>query len=282
MSDAGWHVIPVPRIRDGKQAGEVERSIKGADVFVNAAGCAGPHSTNLDELDRANAQLPVRLYQLANDARIGRFIHVSSAAVQGGKAELTDEADFAPFSPYARSKVEGEQGLLAAEAAGGPVLKIYRPTSVMGTQRKITQSLVALYGRSLALVAGDGQNPLPITSIQAVGRFAVDLVDDNQSKIRTHPWDGITQLSLARLFMSDSTRLVHLPWPRNVIGYGLDRAMRFDRLAGRVRQVEMLTVGQRAETESDHADQRQVAMELKIAATSIRNPGRSSCGVHRT
>jgi nucleoside-diphosphate-sugar epimerase len=62
-----------------------------------AAGLATPDATASPALFGANALLPGVILRAAQSARVRRFIHLSSAAVQGRRRVLTEAVDTHPF-----------------------------------------------------------------------------------------------------------------------------------------------------------------------------------------
>ncbi len=69
-----------------------------------------------EEAWRINAQAPAQLAQLCAEKNIG-FLHVSTDAVfDGERGSYTEDDQPNPLSVYARTKLEGEQGVLAANS----------------------------------------------------------------------------------------------------------------------------------------------------------------------
>lgn len=126
-----------------------------ATCIVNAAGVSDAVSGDTDVLDGANGLLPGLLARACRERGL-RFIHVSSAAVQGRR--FLDSTDtYAPFSPYSRSKVIGERAVLAV---GGDVC-IFRPPGVHAPSRQVTRSIIRLARSPLSSVASPGTGNAP-------------------------------------------------------------------------------------------------------------------------
>ena len=161
-------------------------------VVVNAAGVATATGRADAELLGGNAVLPrvAREAALAVGAR--RFVHVSSAGVQGRRPILDESPARHPISPYTASKVLGEMSLRDC-----PESVIYRPTSVHGVDRSVTRRLAKHARSPLAVVAGDGRSPTPQVLVENVGAACAHLVlADRPDAIVLHPWEGITTASL--------------------------------------------------------------------------------------
>jgi UDP-glucose 4-epimerase len=210
-----------------------------AAAVVNAAGVAQATGAGDDVLG-ANALLPA---VVASAAPVGsRFVHVSSAAVQGRMSPLDETTKRAPFSPYSASKALGEE--LVARRAGAVC---FRPTSVHGADRRVTRSLHRLVSSPAASVAGRGDGPTPQVLVENVADAVahVVLMHGTPPDVVLQPWEGLTVGGLVRDFGGREPR--HL-WPwfarllvqvLRLLGAAVPPA------AGLARRVEMLWFGQR-------------------------------------
>jgi nucleoside-diphosphate-sugar epimerase len=222
--------------------------IEGYDVVVNAAGLAAPSAPSGPELFGANALLPAVVAMAAADAGASRFIHLSSAAVQGRSRLLDETADTSPFSPYSLSKARGEQTLDVVTAAGRPGLTtvVVRATSVQGTGRPTTASLVRLAQSRLATVASPGTASSPVTSVDALAELVLSLgrFEGALPAVVLQPWEGLTVRSVLEA-AGGSPRVLPRMLCRLVIrgGYGVSALLR-GRLDGQVRRAELLWFGQ--------------------------------------
>lgn len=93
------------------------RVIAGADAVVNCVGIQYPVGRNT--FDAAHAKGAARLARLSAEEGVARFVHISAIG-----------ADSASESDYARTKAEGEAGVLAARDDA----VILRPSVVFGTE----------------------------------------------------------------------------------------------------------------------------------------------------
>src|SRR5882762_10364650 len=147
---------------------QILRLLREADVVVNAAGLAAPEEYDLPRLLAANAVLPGVIANLAAEAFVPRLIHISSAAVQGRMDPLDETITLQPFSPYSSSKAAGELVLSEPGVQVPREVIVYRPTSVQGNDRTITQSLVRLASRDVLPITGRGDAPLPTCLVENV------------------------------------------------------------------------------------------------------------------
>lgn len=206
-------------------------------VVVNAAGAPDATSDDYASLFGANAAIPAFLARAAKEAGVKRFVHVSSAAVQGRVRVLDSTPRTAPASPYAESKALGER---LVQKFGPSETVVYRPAGVHGANRLVTQK-VARYAESrLALVAARDR-PTPQSLIQNVGDAIAFLatVDADLPPIVHHPAEGVSVASLleqlgGRSPVSCRALFLVLPLLRSVHG----------RFAGHARRLEMLWFGQ--------------------------------------
>lgn len=222
-------------------------ALQGVDVVVNSAGMATPDAPPSDQLYGANALLPALVCHAAGVAGVQRTIHLSSAAVQGHRPVLDETADALPFSPYSRSKALGERAFLAAgRARPGSDAIVIRATSVQGRGRRTTASLKRISGSHLASVAGTGDQPTVVSSIDGLVDFItqVSLSTGTVGPIMLQPWEGYTVSEVLRAAGGSEPR--HLPsWScRAVLLCMRQLGKVIPEIAGAGRRLEMMWMGQ--------------------------------------
>ena len=218
------------------------------DVVINAAGDPNASSMKKDALLAANAVMPLLVYEACARARVHRFIHISSAVVQGDRATLDASRDWRPFSPYSASKVAGEKWLL--QVAHEPTqLVIYRPPSVHAPGRGVTVKVARLAAGPARSVAGAGNRPTPQALLENVAdavRFLA-VTDDTPPEIVHHPWEGLTTAELMRSLGGRIPRRL----PEAVCSFVSRSARLTERviphLAPYRRRLEMMWFGQKVE-----------------------------------
>ena len=232
-------------------------SFAGNDIVVNAAGDPDASSTDTDALVGANALMPTVALLAAARAGVRRFVHVSSAVVQG-RAEVLDESTRRdPFSPYALSKCLGEEALLATDlaagfttgaggGAAGPDIVVYRPPSVHGPDRRVTRRIASIARSPLRSVAGCGARPSPQALIDNVAAAVAYLcLAPNPPRVVIHPWEGLTTATLMEL-LGGGRQPRRIPEPVARLAVRGARAT-LGRVRGRgadIRRIEMLWFGQ--------------------------------------
>ena len=114
--------------------GRLERLLPGVDSIVHLAALPGVRTHHgFTELWRENVMLTERLVELA--VRNGlRMVFGSSSSVYGNAAQqpTPEHAPLAPLSPYAASKVAGENACIAAARRWGADLTVVRLFTVFG------------------------------------------------------------------------------------------------------------------------------------------------------
>jgi nucleoside-diphosphate-sugar epimerase len=218
------------------------------DVVVNAAGLAAPGSGDAHRLRAANAVWPVVLSLACEEAGVPRLVQVSSAAVQGRRNPLDESEVHQPFSPYTRSKAEGEGALLRLRRAdtGARQLVIYRPTSVHGCGRQTTATLVRLSRLRHLPVTDGGRQPLPLALVENVAAASLLLASTpDPPLVALHPWENITTERLLEYLAPGTARLAV---PRSVVRAGLSCVRRAGSMSPRLRalsrQLDLVYVGQ--------------------------------------
>ncbi|MBD7995471.1 NAD-dependent epimerase/dehydratase family protein [Arthrobacter sp. Sa2CUA1] len=231
------------------QAMDLAGALAGADVVINAAGLATPSGADSPELRGANALLPVLVADAADTAGVRRFVHLSSAAVQGHRPCLDESSSVEPFSAYSRSKALGEQALSARVPGHCSVITI-RATSVQGPARDTTAKLVRIAASPLASVAGRGDSPSPVSSVDALTSFVLlaGAQPEPVPALVLQPWEGATAAGV--LEAAGGRQPFRLPvwFCRGSLkaGYAVS-ALLGERLHGPLRRVEMMWFGQRQE-----------------------------------
>lgn len=233
-----------PRGHEARRAaGALVTAITGADVVVNCAGNPDASSADVVALRAANATLPAVVGAAASQAGVPRFVHVSSAVVQGRRPVLDDTDDHDAFSPYARSKADGE---VAARAHGPAATVVYRPPSVHGPGRRVTRQLSRIAASPLSTVARPGTRPTPQTHIVDVADALVFLAtsDVTAPPVVHHPWQGHTTAGLLRLLGCREPTELPEALARTVLATGAVLSRLVPRVGPYARRVEMIWFGQ--------------------------------------
>lgn len=222
---------------------DVERlrhDLADCSVVVNAAGLATATAGGNDALVGADALLPGVVATAAPpDARL---VHVSSAAVQGRRDVLDESTQTEPFSPYSASKAWGEA--LARDRAGDTVC--FRPTSVHGPGRAVTQTLSRALRSPFASVAGIGDRPTPQVLVANVADAVayVATTDQRPPPVVLHPWEGLTTAGLVRLLGRREPRHIPESLAGAVVASGYRVGQRSGAASGFARRLDMMWFGQ--------------------------------------
>jgi len=138
-------------------------AVKGADAIVHSAGLVKARTPA--EFFATNAQGTKNLLEAAEAHAPGlqRFVYVSSLAAVGPSADgkpVPDDAAPKPVTHYGRSKLAGEQAVLAAKDRM-PVTVI-RPPAIYGPRDREMLAFFTSIKNGVLPVLGDGQNTLSL------------------------------------------------------------------------------------------------------------------------
>ena len=222
---------------------EIAQQLAGADAVVNAAG--NPDASLRDEasLMAANALLPAVLARAIRSAGVPRFVHVSSAVVQGAAPRLDQSAHTAAFSAYSRSKVLGE--LLVQELAA-PATVVYRPPSVHAPDRRVSQMTAQIARSPLSSVARPGSSPSPQTLLKNVADAIAFLAttEAQPPAIVAHPSEGLTTASVLTFLGGRQPLEIPRALAKAVVAMLTAGGKAMPQIAANARRVEMLWFGQ--------------------------------------
>lgn len=237
-----------PPVVDLEHVADTASSLSGLDVVINAAGDPDASSMDSQALFAANALMPVLAYRASQESGVQRFVHISSAVVQGDRSSLDSSHDWRPFSPYSESKVAAERWLL--DAAGSRTeLVIYRPPSVHAPGRGVTVKVARLATGPARSVAGSGDRPTPQALLENVAdavRFLA-LSGVTPPKIVHHPWEGLTTVALMSTLGGRDPRRIPAPVCSAICTTARWSERVLPRVAPNRRRLEMMWFGQGVE-----------------------------------
>jgi len=222
---------------------QVRASLGGAVAVVNAAGIPDASSGNEPQLMAANAACAAILSAAARDHDVKRFVHVSSAVVQGDIATLDETTVVRPFSAYSRSKALGESMV----ADFGPTeTVIYRPPSVHGADRRVTRMIHRFARTPMSMTVAPGDVPSPQALIQNVADAVAFLALSPTAPppVVIHPWEGITTAGLLRVLGRREPRLLHPALARIVLRMLKGASLGLPSMEANRRRLELLWLGQ--------------------------------------
>jgi nucleoside-diphosphate-sugar epimerase len=236
--------------RESAQADELAVALRGANVVINAAGVAKPGSSGDERLYGANALLPIVIRNAARKAGASRMIHLSSVAAQGRRAVLDESPAVSPFSPYSSSKAWGEAALLAGidrESGEGIETVIVRATSVQGLSRPTTISLRRLAHSRASSVAGSGDAPTVVSSIDGLVEFVeyAATFGSTPPTIVIQPWEGASCAEVLRAAGGREPRHIPRGIARVVVTTSALLGRVLPTFASLARRLELLWFGQK-------------------------------------
>jgi nucleoside-diphosphate-sugar epimerase len=156
-----WDVEKV--VGDLEDAEALRRGCAGADWVFNCAAKVGDWGT-LEEFRRLNVEAFRLLLEAALEARVERFVHVSSLGVYEGRDHYGTDETTPPaadsLDAYTRSKTEAEALALSYVAKGLPVA-IVRPGFIYGERdRTVLPKLLTNLRRGTFAYFGSGNQAL--------------------------------------------------------------------------------------------------------------------------
>lgn len=158
---------------DLRDRSSLAAAVEGAERVLHCAARTGPWGKMADynEVNVAGVQA---LLEAALTARVKRFVHVSSIAVNGTDVRGTaDEA--APLiggpDPYSATKAEGERVIQRMISRGGAPVTIVRPGLVYGPRDvNAFARFAGLIEQGRMPIIGSGHNHIPLIYVGDVAR----------------------------------------------------------------------------------------------------------------
>ncbi len=179
LRDAGCDVI-AGDLADGAALAAL---VDGAEVVYHVAGAVA--AADEAAFLRVNRDGTVRLLEAALEARVGRFLQVSSLAVSGPavlRSPLEDTDAAAPVTPYGRSKLAGEE---AVRRSGLP-FTVLRPAAVYGPTDGQFLRLFRLARRGLVPLLGAGRQELSLVHVRDLAEAALAAAESPRCDQRTY------------------------------------------------------------------------------------------------
>jgi 2-alkyl-3-oxoalkanoate reductase len=149
---------------DLEDAEALRRGVEGADWVFNCAAKVGDWGT-LEEFRRLNVAALKLLLEAASDAKVTRFVHVSSLGVYEGRDHFGTDETTPPAAEaldgYTRSKVEAEALALSYVKDRGLPLTAVRPGFIYGERdRTVLPKLVNSLTTGRFAYFGSGEQAL--------------------------------------------------------------------------------------------------------------------------
>ncbi len=213
-----WGVEKVPG--DLEDAEALRRGAQGADWILNCAAKVGDWGT-LEEFRKLNVAALQLLLDAAVDAKVERFVHVSSLGVYEGRDHFGTDESVPPaaesLDAYTRSKVEAEELALRYEKQKGLPLSVVRPGFIYGPRdRTVLPKLLKALREGRFFYFGSGQQVLNCIYVQNLvhGIYLAAEVPEAVGEV-FNLTDG--QRVTKREFVGEVARLAGLRPPRRAI-----------------------------------------------------------------
>lgn len=128
------------------------------DTVIN---CAGAVKGSADDLDLANSALPAAIAAACQSAGVRRLIHVSSFSVLGPVENVSAETPVRPDTTYGRSKLCGDEAILATATDDMAVIPLRLPAIIDADGEGKVERLVRFWRTARTL-------PVPRTDVRRV------------------------------------------------------------------------------------------------------------------
>ncbi|KTD24341.1 UDP-glucose 4-epimerase (Galactowaldenase) (UDP-galactose 4-epimerase) [Legionella lansingensis] len=241
----GCELIPV---RDIATHDDWSKALKDCEVVIHMAARVHVMKENalnpLQEFRRVNVEGTLNLARQAARLGVKRFVYISSIKVNGEKTQLghayRPEDLPAPEDPYATSKYEAEQGLLALSTKTGMQVVIIRPPLVYGPGVKGNfQRMMNWLQKGYPLPLKTVNNKRSLVSVYNLTDLIIQCMDHPQAANQVFLVSDGDDLSTVELLqkigemMNKPVRLVPVPyWMLNSMATIIGKQAFIQRLCG--------------------------------------------------
>ncbi len=194
-------LLPGETARIGEDYGDV--AMDGVDIVVNFVGQVSGRDRALSH--RLNVEVPLAAARRAKAAGAAMFVHLSSLSVYGDAKDVEPDTPTAPSSLYGRTKLQGDEALIAL-ADGGFTVAVVRVPAIYGPglDGKL-KDLARLLASTRIFAAPRADGPRSTLHSRHLALAVVDVIDRRAGGIRfaADPW----AFSLVLLADAVSTRV---------------------------------------------------------------------------
>jgi nucleoside-diphosphate-sugar epimerase len=168
------------------RSSDLTPAIRGVDAVVHAAATPGLARswTEIDLYASCNVSGTQRLLQAASDARVSRFVHVSTSSVYGREAVGNEDLPLRPISPYGVTKLAAEHLVGAYRELYGLPVVILRYFSIYGPRQRPDMAyniiVEALLDRQPITVYGDGSQSRSSTYVDDCVRGTIGALESGR------------------------------------------------------------------------------------------------------
>jgi len=169
--------------------GKTSIALKNVDAVIHLTGMVGDSSCGLSEFNtlHTNFTSTIRLFKLAKEVGIKKFIFASSCSVYGNNSKVDEASELYPLSLYARDKIYTEKALMAL--ADDVQLTIMRKGTLFGWSRRPRFDLVInlltakVITENKITVYGNGAQWRPFIHVKdAAKAYLAVLFDENSTE----------------------------------------------------------------------------------------------------
>ena len=210
------------------------QAMKGSDVVIHAAAKVPAHGFWSDFVE-TNIDGTRHVLQAAIEARIPRFLHMSTVGIYGFPQpdglpfdESCDYGVVHRWNYYSRSKIEAEKLVRAAQAAGKIQTTILRPTWVYGPREAITlDRLVPILRTGKVKWIGNTRNRMSVLYVSDAIEAITVAATDSRAAGRIYNIAADELSPTQREYFSTICDLIGLSPPQGSITYRFAYAIGF-------------------------------------------------------
>lgn len=187
--------------------------LDGAAAVINCTGLViGPR----DALEHANATLPALLAARSREARVPRFVQISSFSVYGHAETITAETPELPVTDYGRTKLAGDAALAAAASPDFSPVMLRIPMLIDTSENNKLATLIRLMLCARIVLAPAPPVVRAMLSYADAANAAIALADGTQAGVvlAADPVPFTYDLIAERIAAVTEGRVRRLPVPR--------------------------------------------------------------------
>lgn len=194
----------------------------GLDSIVHLSGITSSRASEA-ELNRVNVDLAANVARMAAEAKVKRFVFVSSLAVYGKSSEhpVSPSTPPRPDNAYGRSKSAAESAVLHALSASDTVPIVVRPPMIYGPgSRGSFAQLARVVRTGLPLPFRSAHAPRSFCSIGnlvSALRHCVERIDASSMFFPADPEDFTTAALIETMADAQGRKVVLWPAPKRLL-----------------------------------------------------------------
>ncbi len=172
---------------DLKDHRSLARAVEGVDAVIHAASTMGGVP---EEYEQATIRGTRQLLNMAQEAGVGRFVHISSVSVYPlsklpAGEEISEEAPYEDdprlLTNYSKSKIGADRAALEFAESGEMEVVVLRPAILYGPRGRWNLPRMGYpLGKKWYVIVGNGRMELPACAVENCARAALPAVEKEE------------------------------------------------------------------------------------------------------